>query len=77
VLGGRGYGALGHRQINTNRKVLFQVNFLDDDILHCLLCVLSFYADEYFITQEKAELERMMGRLVHVLEKEDQYSTLR
>jgi hypothetical protein len=27
--------------------------------------------------QEKAQLERMMGQLVHVLEKEDQYATFR
>ncbi len=35
--GAGGYGILGLRQINTCRKVLFQINFLDDDILHCLL----------------------------------------
>ncbi len=29
--------------INTCRKVPWQVNVLDNDILHCLLCVLSFY----------------------------------
>jgi hypothetical protein len=30
---------------NTCQKVPLQVNFyLDDDILHCLLCVLSFYS---------------------------------
>jgi hypothetical protein len=29
--------------INTCRKVLLQINFLDDNILHCLLWVLSFY----------------------------------
>jgi hypothetical protein len=39
-----GYRVLGLRQINTCRKVPLQVNFLDDDILHCLLWVLSFYA---------------------------------
>ncbi len=33
----------GLRQINTRRKVPLQVNFLDDDTLHCLLWVLSFY----------------------------------
>jgi hypothetical protein len=27
----------GLRQINTRRKIHLQVNFLDDDILHCLL----------------------------------------
>ncbi len=27
----------------TCRKVPLQVNFLDDNILHCLLCLLSFY----------------------------------
>ncbi len=77
--GGGGYGALDLRQVSTCRKkVPLQVNFLlDDDIFYCLLWDLSFYANEYFVTQEKAELERMMGRLVHVLEKEDQYSTLR
>ncbi len=30
--------------INTCHKVSLQVNFLHDDILHCLLWVLSFYA---------------------------------
>ncbi len=29
----------GLRQINTCRKVPIQVNFLDDDILHCFLAV--------------------------------------
>ncbi len=34
----------GPRQINTCHKVPLQVNFFrDDDILHCLLWVLSFY----------------------------------
>jgi hypothetical protein len=42
--GGGGYEVLGLRQINTCRKVPLQINFLDDDILHCLLWVLSFYA---------------------------------
>ncbi len=40
---GREYGVLGLRQINTCRKVPLQVNFLDDDILHCFLWVSSFY----------------------------------
>jgi hypothetical protein len=40
------YGALGLRQINTCRKVPSQVIFLDDDILHCILWVLSFYGWE-------------------------------
>jgi hypothetical protein len=31
------YGVLGLRQINTCREVFLLVNFLDDDILHCLL----------------------------------------
>ncbi len=35
-----GYGVLGLREINTCRKI----NFLDDDILHCHLWVLSFFA---------------------------------
>jgi hypothetical protein len=44
VCKGEGYGgALGLRQINTCRKVFLQLIFLDDDILHCLLWVLSFY----------------------------------
>ncbi len=30
--------------MNTGRKVSLQVFYLDDDILHCLLWVLSFYA---------------------------------
>ncbi len=34
---------LGFRQINTCRKVPLDVNCLDDNILHCLLWVLSFY----------------------------------
>ncbi len=38
-----GYGVLGLRQINTWRKIPFQVIFLDYDILHRLLWVLSFY----------------------------------
>ncbi len=42
--GGRGYGVLGLRQINTCRKVPLQVIFLDDYILHCLLWLLSLYA---------------------------------
>jgi hypothetical protein len=33
-MGGGGYGVLGLRQTNTCRKVLLQVNFLDDDILY-------------------------------------------
>jgi hypothetical protein len=37
VCKGGGYGVLGLRQINTCRKVPLHVNFLDDDILHCLL----------------------------------------
>ncbi len=32
-----GYGVLILRQIHTYRKVLLQVIFLDDNILHCLL----------------------------------------
>ncbi len=35
----RGGEVLGLWQINTGRKVPEQVNFLDDDILHCLLWV--------------------------------------
>ncbi len=41
--GGRKYGVLRLRQLNTWRKVHLQVDFLDDDILHCFLWVLSFY----------------------------------
>jgi hypothetical protein len=41
--GGWIMGVLGLRQMNTYRKVLLQIIFLDDDILHCLLWVLSFY----------------------------------
>jgi hypothetical protein len=33
----------GLRPINNCRKVLLQVNFLDNDIWHCFLSVLSFY----------------------------------
>ncbi len=36
------YGFLGLRQINTSHKVPLQVNFFNDDILLCLLWVLSF-----------------------------------
>ncbi len=36
------HGVLGLRQINTCCKVRLQVNFLDDDTLHCLLWVFSF-----------------------------------
>jgi hypothetical protein len=32
-----GYGVLGLRQINICRKAPLQVNFLEDDISHCLL----------------------------------------
>ncbi len=42
--GGRGYGVLGLRQISTSCIVPLQVHFLDDDISHCLLWVLSFCA---------------------------------
>ncbi len=38
-----GYGVLGLRQINTCRKLPLKVNFLDDDIMHCLLWVLSLH----------------------------------
>ncbi len=38
-----GYGVLDLSQINTCRRLPLQVNFLDEDILHCLLWVLSFY----------------------------------
>jgi hypothetical protein len=38
-----GHRVLGLRQINTCRKVHLHVNFFDDDILHCLPRVLSFY----------------------------------
>ncbi len=34
---------LGLRQMNTCRKIPLPVKFLDDDILHCLLWLLSFY----------------------------------
>jgi hypothetical protein len=44
----RGVGILGLRQINTCRKIPLQVNILDDDILHCLLWVLSFYHIDSF-----------------------------
>ncbi len=37
--GGGRYEVLSLRQINTCRKVPLKVNFLDDDILHCLLWV--------------------------------------
>ncbi len=43
VYGVGGMGFWGLRQINTCRKVPLRVNFLDDDILHCLLWVLFFY----------------------------------
>jgi hypothetical protein len=36
-------GVLGLRQINNSRKVFYMSIFLCDDILHCLLCVFSFY----------------------------------
>ncbi len=44
---GVGYGVLGFRQINICRKVPLQFNFLDGDILYCLLWVLSFYDAAY------------------------------
>jgi hypothetical protein len=37
-------GVLGLRQINTCRTVPLKINFLDDEILHCLLLFLFFYA---------------------------------
>jgi hypothetical protein len=37
------YRDLDLRQINTCRKEPLHINFLDDDIMHCLLWVLSFY----------------------------------
>jgi hypothetical protein len=46
----RGYGVLGHRQRNTCRKSLYRSIFLDNDILRCLLWVLSFYG---FIGMQK------------------------
>ncbi len=44
---GVGYGVLGLGQISTCHKVPLKVNFLDDNILHCLLWVLSFYTFIY------------------------------
>ncbi len=44
VRGGGENGVLVLIQIKTCRKVPLQVNFLDDDILRCLLWVLSLYA---------------------------------
>ncbi len=42
-MGGRGYGVLGLWKRNTCRKKsLYRSIFLDDNILHCLLRVLSF-----------------------------------
>ncbi len=50
--GNTGVGmVLGLRQINTCCKVPLLVNFLDGDILHCFLWVLSFYA----VTTPEAE----------------------
>ncbi len=40
----RGYGVLGLRQINTCRKVHLQAKLLHENILRCLLWILSFYA---------------------------------
>ncbi len=45
VFGHRREGGL--RQINTRRKVPLQINFLYDDILHCLLWILSFYGSAF------------------------------
>ncbi len=47
VCSGGGYGVLGLRQINICREVPLLVNFLDDNILHCLLWVLSFFGTQY------------------------------
>ncbi len=57
----------GLRQINTCRKVSLQVNFLDEDTLHCLLWVLSFHRPnprfrgemKTTTTDKKKELERI------------------
>jgi hypothetical protein len=48
--GGGGYGVLGPRPTNTCRKVPLPFNFLDDDILHCLLWVLSFYGNSIHVS---------------------------
>ncbi len=45
--GSMGFWDSGLRQLNTCSKVTTQVNFLDNDILNCLLRVLSFY--EYML----------------------------
>ncbi len=39
------------KRMATYRKVPTQVNFLDDDILHCLLWVLSFYQSWAYINR--------------------------
>jgi hypothetical protein len=54
--GGGGYGVLGLRQINTCRKVSLQVNFLDAEILHCLLY------ESYFFT-----VQRLAGGFIPLL----------
>ncbi len=49
VYKGGGHWVLGLRQINNWRQVPLQVNFLGDNILHCLRWALSFYAFTYLI----------------------------
>jgi hypothetical protein len=47
------------QSLNTCRKVSSQVNFLDDDILHGLLGVFSFYGSRislFFLAIQLAEL---------------------
>ncbi len=76
---GRGYEVLGLRQRNTCRKVPLQVNFLHDNILHCLLRVLSLYAcrivtcRDRFRSSKLQVLQKMFGlscgnaELLHIL----------
>jgi hypothetical protein len=52
------------RQISTCRKVPWQVNFFYDDILHCLLWVLSFY--KYMVHGGAGQLQRFLDILIWV-----------
>jgi hypothetical protein len=64
------HGVLGIRQINPCRKVPLQVNCLDDDILHGLLWVFSFFdihglflnLNPFFIRY----FQRLVSALTHV-----------
>jgi hypothetical protein len=56
------YGVLGLEQIESCRKVPLLANLLDDDILHRLLRVLSFYES---ILQRSGKLALVADNLTY------------